>query len=77
MSANFSEFQNRFLNLNCKRLSLEKFKMNIKEASILDLPEIAKLFDEYRQFYKQKSDLKGAENLSKKEFLNKNLKFIF
>ncbi|EMJ60645.1 toxin-antitoxin system, toxin component, GNAT domain protein [Leptospira sp. P2653] len=35
-------------------------KMQIREASIQDLQETAKLFDEYRLFYKQKSDLAGA-----------------
>lgn len=37
-----------------------KSKMQIREASIEDLQETAKLFDEYRLFYKQKSDLAGA-----------------
>lgn len=32
----------------------------IKKASIHDLPQLAKLFDEYRQFYRKESDIKGA-----------------
>lgn len=48
--------------------------MNIKEASLLDLPEIAKLFDEYRQFYKQKSDLKGAEKFIEERILKQESK---
>ncbi|EMN02705.1 FR47-like protein [Leptospira noguchii str. 1993005606] len=48
--------------------------MNIKEASILDLPEIAKLFDEYRQFYKQKSDLKDAEKFIEERILKQESK---
>ncbi|AJR15888.1 FR47-like protein [Leptospira interrogans serovar Grippotyphosa str. UI 12769] len=48
--------------------------MNIKEASLLDLPEITKLFDEYRQFYKQKSDLKGAEKFIEERILKQESK---
>ncbi|WP_078394428.1 GNAT family N-acetyltransferase [Shouchella patagoniensis] len=34
--------------------------MEIKQATILNAEEIAPLFDAYRQFYKQPSDLTGA-----------------
>ncbi|TQR12786.1 GNAT family N-acetyltransferase [Psychrobacillus soli] len=46
--------------------------MNIYQATINDLDSLVELFDLYRQFYKQASDLKGArefleERLMKKE----------
>lgn len=46
--------------------------MNIIKASVKDSTALVPLFDAYRQFYKQASDLKGAENylherLSKEE----------
>jgi len=31
-----------------------------RKASLHDLPQLAKLFDEYRQFYRKDSDLKAA-----------------
>jgi len=34
----------------------------IKKATILDLEEISKLFNQYRVFYNQKSDIKIAKN---------------
>ncbi|EMO40366.1 GNAT family N-acetyltransferase [Leptospira noguchii] len=48
--------------------------MNIKEAFISDLSETAKLFDEYRQFYKQKSDFKGAEKFIEERILKQESK---
>lgn len=46
--------------------------MNINKASAKDSTRLAPLFDAYRQFYQQATDLKGAENylferLSKEE----------
>ncbi|MBM7836929.1 ribosomal protein S18 acetylase RimI-like enzyme [Alkalihalobacillus xiaoxiensis] len=35
--------------------------MNVKQATIDDLAAVAKLFDLYRQFYQQESNLAGAE----------------
>lgn len=43
--------------------------IEIKEAQLEDIPLIAPLFDNYRQFYRQKSDLKGAYS-----FLSERLK---
>ncbi|WP_061244387.1 GNAT family N-acetyltransferase [Leptospira noguchii] len=48
--------------------------MNIKEASISDLSETAKLFDEYRQFYKQKPDFKGAEKFIEERIIKQESK---
>ncbi|UOG41817.1 GNAT family N-acetyltransferase [Leptospira noguchii] len=48
--------------------------MNIKEAFISDLSETAKLFDEYRQFYKQKSDFKGAEKFIEERIIKQESK---
>ena len=44
--------------------------MNIRKATMADLERLAKLFDAYRVFYKQESDLKGAA-----EFLTDRLNF--
>lgn len=54
--------------------------MEIYQATIADINGVATLFDQYRQFYQQPSDLEGAksyikERLSKKEsiiFIVKN-----
>lgn len=43
--------------------------MEIFEAAPFDLPQLSKLFDEYRIFYKQPSDLEAA-----KKFLEERLK---
>ena len=37
-------------------------EISIKKADILDIPEISKLFDAYRVFYKQESDLALASS---------------
>ncbi|MEM7105003.1 MAG: GNAT family N-acetyltransferase [Bacteroidota bacterium] len=42
--------------------------MTIKEARIEDLEEVAKLFDAYRVFYKQSSDMEAA-----KAFINERI----
>jgi ribosomal protein S18 acetylase RimI-like enzyme len=34
----------------------------VKQATIENLEEIAKIFDEYRMFYKQESDINGAKS---------------
>lgn len=44
--------------------------MNIKFAGIEDLKHVVPLFDLYRQFYEQKSDLPGAEKFLKDRILN-------
>lgn len=51
-----------------------KSKMQIREVSVSDLPEIAKLFDEYRQFYKLNSDLSGATKFIEERILNQDSK---
>ncbi|MGJ8662631.1 MAG: GNAT family N-acetyltransferase [Marinicella sp.] len=43
--------------------------MNVRKASTKDLSQLAELFDGYRQFYQQDSDLNGA-----KSFLAERLK---
>ncbi|TGM10160.1 GNAT family N-acetyltransferase [Leptospira barantonii] len=45
--------------------------MKIREAVIQDLPEVAKLFDEYRQFYKKDSDLASATKFIEERILKK------
>jgi N-acetylglutamate synthase-like GNAT family acetyltransferase len=42
--------------------------MSIRKAGIKDVPQLAKLFDEYRVFYKEESDLEEATN-----FLNERI----
>lgn len=37
--------------------------MKIKQATAADLTVVATLFNDYRQFYEQKSDLEAAEAL--------------
>ncbi len=44
--------------------------MKIREAVVGDLKELSLLFDAYRVFYKQNSNLKGA-----KDFINNRLSF--
>ncbi|XDD49978.1 GNAT family N-acetyltransferase [Leptospira sp. WS92.C1] len=50
--------------------------MNIREVEINDLQEMSKLFDEYRQFYKQKSDLSGASKFLEERIRNKESKIF-
>lgn len=50
--------------------------MNIHQATINDLDSLTELFDFYRLFYKQASDLKGAREFLK-ERLTKNESVIF
>ncbi|PJZ51927.1 GNAT family N-acetyltransferase [Leptospira adleri] len=42
---------------------------NIREAAITDLDQVARLFDEYRQFYKKESDLSGASKFIRERVL--------
>lgn len=39
--------------------------MNIRRAELMDLNHLAELFDQYRVFYKKKSDLEGARSFLK------------
>ncbi|TGN01186.1 GNAT family N-acetyltransferase [Leptospira yasudae] len=48
--------------------------MKIREASLQDLPELAKLFDEYRQFYQKESDLAGATKFIEERIRNQESK---
>lgn len=51
--------------------------MNIHQATINDLDSLVELFDLYRQFYKQASDLKGArEFLEDRLIKNESIIFI-
>ena len=50
--------------------------MNIHQATINDLDSLTELFDFYRSFYKQASDLEGAKEFLK-ERLTKNESVIF
>lgn len=50
--------------------------MNIHQATINDLDSLTELFDFYRLFYKQASDLKGAREFLE-ERLTKNESVIF
>lgn len=50
--------------------------MKIKPATVRDLPEIARLFDLYRQFYQCEADLQTA-NAFIKERLENNESMIF
>lgn len=45
--------------------------MNIHQATINDLDSLTELFDLYRQFYKQASDLKGAREFIEERFIKK------
>lgn len=44
--------------------------INIKKATLEDLEETAKLFDLYRIFYRQKSDVEKGKEFLKQRFLN-------
>jgi len=46
--------------------------MNIREAQIKDLDQLAILFDKYRQFYKQASDVMGAEAFIRERLTQKD-----
>lgn len=50
--------------------------LEIVRATIADLPLIVPLFDGYRQFYKQPSDLEGARHFLSKHF-EENTSVIF
>lgn len=50
--------------------------MNIYQATINDLDSLVELFDLYRQFYKQPSNLKGAREFLEELFI-KNESVIF
>lgn len=50
--------------------------MDIQKATINDLDSLTQLFDLYRIFYKQKSDLKGAREFLEDRFI-KNESVIF
>ncbi|WP_144512951.1 GNAT family N-acetyltransferase [Bacillus sp. FJAT-22090] len=45
--------------------------MNIHQATINDLDSLTELFDLYRQFYKQASDLEGAKKFVEERFIKK------
>ncbi|MGG0719931.1 GNAT family N-acetyltransferase [Robertmurraya massiliosenegalensis] len=45
--------------------------MQIYQATLADLEEVATLFDMYRQFYQQPTDLEGARNYIRKRLENK------
>lgn len=44
----------------------------IRKAQLQDLTHLARLFDLYRQFYGQETDLAGAENFIKERILQKD-----
>lgn len=50
--------------------------MNIVRATAADIPVLAPLFDQYRVFYKQPSDLEAATHFLNKRF-NKNETVVF
>ncbi len=50
--------------------------MNIVRASATDIPAIAPLFDQYRVFYKQSSDLEAATHFLNERF-SKNESVVF
>lgn len=45
--------------------------MRLRRADLHDLAQLAPLFDQYRQFYKQPSDLAGAREFLKERFIHK------
>jgi ribosomal protein S18 acetylase RimI-like enzyme len=45
-------------------------EFEIKRAELKNLDEIAKIFDEYREFYEKKSDLNGAREFLFDRFVN-------
>ncbi len=46
--------------------------MNINQATVNELEEVANLFNLYRMFYKQPSDIDGARAYIKERFQNKD-----
>ncbi|EMP91624.1 GGDEF family domain protein, partial [Vibrio cholerae O1 str. 116063] len=42
----------------------KEVQMKVIEASVSNLDDIAILFDAYRQFYEQESDIQGAMHIS-------------
>lgn len=46
-------------------------KINIKEATIKEIDVMAKLFDDYRIFYKKESDIVGAKQFIAERITNK------
>ncbi|MFJ8066040.1 GNAT family N-acetyltransferase [Psychrobacillus sp. NPDC096426] len=44
--------------------------MNIQKATLNDLDALTELFDLYRLFYEQESDLKGAKEFLQERFMN-------
>lgn len=42
--------------------------MNIRRATLLDLPQLSLLFDGYRVFYRKESDVKAASSFLKERF---------
>ena len=44
--------------------------MKIRQASLSDVEEVAELFDAYRQFYKQVSDIKLAQSFLRERIMN-------
>jgi GNAT superfamily N-acetyltransferase len=50
----------------------------VKTASLSELADLVPLFDAYRQFYKQDTDVKGAEEFLRQRLLaNESIIFIF
>ncbi|AKK71556.1 acetyltransferase [Chryseobacterium gallinarum] len=45
---------------------------NTRKAILSDLPELAKLFDQYRVFYHKPSDIPAAENFIRERIENKD-----
>jgi GNAT superfamily N-acetyltransferase len=45
--------------------------ITIKKAELLEIEQLAPLFDAYRQFYKQPSDIEAAGKFLKERLLNK------
>lgn len=50
---------------------MEEHPMQIEQATIEDLEEVAVLFDKYRQFYQQPTDLEGARSYISERLENK------
>jgi len=45
-------------------------RIEIRKAALADLEPLTSLFDQYRIFYKQESDLKGAEDFLRERIVN-------
>ena len=50
--------------------------MSIQKATLNDLDSLSKLFDLYRIFYQQKSDLSGAREFIRERLNNKESVFL-